>query len=379
MTQKIITREFVLVFLAQVALAFVFQLLIPTFPIYLSRLGSTEVEIGVLVGIFGLTSVALRPFVGKALAKTSEKTFMRGGALLHAFTAVGYLLAPPFWPVFMVRALQGIGFAFFHTASITLIAHMGSGSRRGQIISYFTVAMNIAGALAPPLGMFLINRFSFTMLFLVCGGLSLLSLLLASLLNRRQVEQPQDPSVEEGFFLSRKALPPSIISAFALFTWGALSAFFPLYAVGHGMANPGLFFTTVAVVLILGRALGGRILDLYSKEKIILPCIVTGFVSMFILAFSNNLPMFIIVAVIWGAGQAFLMPSLTVYALEHAGSSAGQVMGTFTAVSDMGIFLGPLTMGIVIQLTGYRTMFLCLALMNVVNLVYFHFFVRHKG
>ena len=73
------------------------------------------------------------------------------------------------------------------------------------------------------------------------------------------------------------------------------------------------------------------------------------------------------------------MPSLTVYALEQAGSSAGQVMGTFTAVSDMGIFLGPLTMGIVIQLTGYRTMFLCLALMNVVNLVYFHFFVRHKG
>jgi MFS family permease len=379
MTQKIISREFILVFFAQVALAFVFQLLIPTFPIYLSRLGSTDVEIGVLVGVFGFTSVALRPFVGKALAKTSEKTFMLGGALLHAFTAVGYLLAPPFWPVFMVRALQGIGFAFFHTASITLIAHMGSGSRRGQIITYFTVAMNIAGALAPPLGMFLINHFSFTVLFLVCGGLSLLSLLLAGRLNRRQVDQPQEPSVEEGFFLSRKALPPSIISGFALFTWGALSAFFPLYAIDHGMTNPGLFFTTVAVVLILGRALGGRILDLYSKEKIILPCIVTGFVSMFILAFSNSLPMFITVAVIWGAGQAFLMPSLTIYALEHSGCSAGQAMGTFMAVSDMGIFLGPLTMGIVVQSTGYRTMFLCLAIMNVINLVYFRFFARHKG
>ena len=71
------------------------------------------------------------------------------------------------------------------------------------------------------------------------------------------------------------------------------------------MTNPGLFFTTVAVVLILGRALGGRILDLYSKEKIILPCMVTGFVAMFILAFSNNLPMFIIVAVIWVASLSY--------------------------------------------------------------------------
>ena len=68
-----------MVFLAQVALGSVFQLLIPTLPIYLSRLGSTEVEIGVLVGIFGFTSVALRPFVGSALAKTSEKVFMTGG------------------------------------------------------------------------------------------------------------------------------------------------------------------------------------------------------------------------------------------------------------------------------------------------------------
>jgi len=54
-------------------------------------------------------------------------------------------------------------------------------------------------------------------------------------------------------------------------------------------------------------------------------------------------------------------------------------MGTFTAVADLGIFLGPLTMGIVIHFTSYPTMFLCLALIGVVNLGYFHFFVCTKG
>jgi hypothetical protein len=38
---------------------------------------------------------------------------------------------------------------------------------------------------------------------------------------------------------------------------------------------------------------------------------------------------------IWGIGIAFLMPSLMVYALEHAGSSPGPAMGPFTAISDL--------------------------------------------
>jgi hypothetical protein len=84
-TEKILTEEFVLTFFAQVAFISVLQLLIPTLPIYLSRLGSTEVEIGVFVGVFGVASVALRPFVGRALVSISEEKFMMVAALLSAF------------------------------------------------------------------------------------------------------------------------------------------------------------------------------------------------------------------------------------------------------------------------------------------------------
>jgi MFS family permease len=377
--RKVLTRDFILTFLAQVAFSFVFQLLIPTLPIYLSRWGSTEIEIGVLVGIFGFTSVASRPFVGKALIRVREKNFMIVGALIYAVTSIAYLFAPPFWPLLVVRIFQGIGFAFFHTASITLIANTSSGSHRGQTLSYFSLAMNMSAALAPPLGMFLINSFDFAHLFFVCSGLSLCSTALAHKLGGRQAALSPDSSVEDGLFLSRKALPPSIISCFSLFIWGALTAFFPLYAVRNGVANPGLFFTTMAIMLIVGRTLGGRILDVYNKERIILPSLAVCAISMVVLAFSKTLPMFIVVAVIWGAGQALLMPALMVYALDRAGSSSGPAMGTFTAVSDLGIFLGPLTMGIIVHFTSYPIMFLCLALIGIINLNYFYFFVRKRG
>ena len=54
-------------------------------------------------------------------------------------------------------------------------------------------------------------------------------------------------------------------------------------------------------------------------------------------------------------------------------------MGTFTAIGDLGIVLGPVIMGIVLRFTNYPMMFLCLALIGIINLNYFYFFVRKKG
>jgi predicted MFS family arabinose efflux permease len=117
-------------------------------------------------------------------------------------------------------------------------------------------------------------------------------------------------------------------------------------------------------------------LDLYSKEKVIPSLIVTYVVSMTILAFSSNLPMFMLVGVIFGIGNALLSPVVVAYALDRSGSSPGPVIGTYMAISDLGLGLGSVIMGMVVSISSYSIMFLCLALTGVVNLVYFYFFVR---
>lgn len=94
--RQILTRDFILCCFAQLALAFVFHSLIPTLPIYLSRLGSNETEIGVLIGTFAVSSLILRPFVGRALLRIPEKNFMIAGAFISVFASVAYLWMPPF-------------------------------------------------------------------------------------------------------------------------------------------------------------------------------------------------------------------------------------------------------------------------------------------
>jgi len=374
--QKILTRDFVLTFFAQFVSAGVFFILIPTIPIYLSNLGSSEGVIGVLVGVLSVASLVVRPFVGRALLKIPERTFMIAGSLLYIVSSISYLFAEPFWPFLIVRILQGIGFALFATASLTLVTRISPEVHRGQSIGYFFLAINVAYALAPSLGMFIINRVNFTVLFLVCTGLSLGSLYITLKLKKIQGGPLVDSPPQKQPFWSRAALPFSVMAFMGSIIWGAITAFFPLYAVKQGVTNPGFFFAAMAITLILGRVFGGRILDVCAKDKVIPPCLVAQIAAMTTLAFSTTYPMFILAAVILGAGNAFFYPILVAYAITLAGPSKGPAIGTYMALSDFGAGMGSVIMGIVIQLTDYRTMFLSLACASLVNLSYFYFFVR---
>ncbi len=377
-TQKILTRDFVLCFFAQFAFSSVFFTLIPTIPIYLSRLGSTEAGIGILVGALSVSSLILRPLIGRALLKIPERNFMIAGTLLYAFSSIAYLIAKPFWPFLIVRILQGIGLAFFATASFTLVSRISPEAHRGQSISYFYLAINVAFALAPSFGVALMNFFDFHVLFIICTILSLGSLCITLKLEKREVDPLEKHSLQDQPFLSRVALPSAIMAFMGSMIWGAVTAFFPLHALNHGMANPGLFFAAMAITLIFGRALGGRILDLYPREKVIFPCLIAQIIAMIMLAFSTTLPMFILVAVIWGIGNSFFYPTLVAYTLDLAGPLRGPAIGTYMALSDFGAGMGSVIMGFIVHFTNYPIMFLCLAFTAIINLLYFHFVVRKR-
>lgn len=377
-TEKILTRDFVLNFLTQFAFSFVSFILVPTIPVYLSRFEAKAGEIGFLIGILSVFSLIPRPFIGRALLRVPERKFMIAGAVLYILSSVAYLAAPPFWPFLIVRIAQGVGLAFFSTASVALIANSTSESRRGQIISYYFLSYNFSFALAPYFGMLLINQFSFTALFLVCTALSLCTLLITLKLRKTQGIPVESESIRNQPFLNRDVLPSAVMAFLLNVIWGSLGAFFPLYALRHDVSNPGIFFAFIAMTLIVGRSLGGRILDMYAREKVVIPCFILLIISVVVLTFSTTLLMFILVAIGFGVGWAFLYPSLVVYAVESSGSARGPAMGTFTALADLGAGIGPMFIGWILEWTNYPIMFFSLTLIGVINLLYFRYTIRTK-
>ena len=378
--KHIFTRDLSLGFLAYLAFLTAMSAMFPTFPIFLSRLGSSEREIGVLVGVSSVSSLVSRFLAGGALTRYSEKSVMVLGAVLFALTFLAFIVFRPFWPLFVVRLLQGAAIAGIDTAALALIIKTIPPAYRGQGIGYLMLAPPLSLAIVPSLSISLINRYSFTILFLSCTALSLCSLLLSSRLKGQETPDPRrDAGSHSAVFLESKILAPAMTSFLYSAVWGAVMAFFPLYAIQCGVQNPGHFFSAVAITMITGRALGGRIVDIYSKEKLLVIFILTGMMTMIMLSVSKTLPMFIVVGLLWGVGQAIFVPASMTYAFDYAGSSGGAAVGTFRGFSDFGYAVGPAVMGIIIPITGYRIMFLCLALICFMNFCYFQFYVRKRG
>ncbi len=377
-TDTPVSRDYILCFIVQFTFTAVFSILIPTIPVYLSRFEAKEAEIGFLIGIFSISSLALRPIVGRALLKIPERTFMLGGSLLYVLSSVAYLLAPPFWPLLLVRLIHGIGLALFSTAIFTLVARIIPENHRGRLISYFYLSNNLSFAVGPYFGMLIINNLNFVVLFLVCAALSLVSLFLTLKLSKEKAGPIENRALKVQTIVTREVLSPSVIAFMLNVIWTALSAFFPLYALKHGVTNPGIFFIFLALTLIFGRVLGARILDTYDRRKMIFPCLITIIVALTLLIFSTTLPLFIAVAVILGSGWALLYPSLMIFAIESAGPAQGPAMGTFTAIADLGAGIGPMIMGIVLQWTSYPVMYLSLSLIGVINFLYFYYAIWKK-
>ena len=376
--QKTLSRDFVLSFFAQLCFSAVFCILIPTIPIYLSKFQAKESEIGILVGIFSVSSLIIRPIVGRALLTIPERLFMVWGTLIYVASSFAYIFASPFWPLFWLRIFHGVGMALFSTASFTFIANITPPAQRGQSISYFSLSMNLSWALGPFLGMLLINHFSFRVMFLVCAGLSLASLWMAMKLSKRTIPMKNQSPTSDSY-LCRAALPSSFVAFLLSVIWGTLAAFFPLYALMHGVSNPGIFFIFLAGTTFLGRAFFAKTADKYGRKQIILPCLAIVIISIAIIPLSKTLPMFVLSAMLLGTGWALLYPSLLAYAVDRAGSAQGPAMGTFTAFSDVGGGLGPMIMGIILEWTNYSVMFFCLVLTAVMNLIFFYYIIWKKG
>ena len=65
--EKIWTRDFLLICLANFFVFLGFQMTLPTIPLFVESLGGNERLIGLVVGIFTFSALIVRPFAGKAL------------------------------------------------------------------------------------------------------------------------------------------------------------------------------------------------------------------------------------------------------------------------------------------------------------------------
>ena len=366
--EAIISRDFVLVWLSSLTFFGSFYLLLPTLPIYVLRIGGNESEIGLIIGVFTIAAVGSRPFIGREVDARGKKLFLVAGAVIFTISSGLYNLTNTVPLLLLLRIFHGAGIALFLTASSALIADLAPMERRGEAMGYFGTSSNVAMALGPALGIALLQRSDFPTLFLVSAAVALTAVGLTGLISPAEGTAGRTKAVPSAL-ISRRAVYPSALGFCLSFTYGAVVSFLPLYATRQGVSNPGLFFTIYALALIGVRLVAGRISDRYGRAAVLAPGFVCVAVAMAVLIGARSLEVLGVAAVLYGVGFGSVQPaSLALIADRVEPGQRGAAMATFGGAFDLGIGLGSILLGVLLQMAGFEALFLAAAASALIGL-----------
>ena len=76
------TRKFIAIMMANGFFFVSFHSLLPTLPLYVASLGATGTEIGIIAGIFSLSSIGIRFFTEDVVHRLGKKNCLYAGILL---------------------------------------------------------------------------------------------------------------------------------------------------------------------------------------------------------------------------------------------------------------------------------------------------------
>ena len=370
----------------------VFQLL-PTAPYRVLEIGGSTAVAGLFHGFLTFASAASAPFVGPITDRIGHRRVLIGVSLILAVFTLSYAFISSYQLMLAVVIAHGLIWSGLLTASGAYMTGTIPPSRRGEGLGYWGLASVLAMGAAPALG-FLVYRHGWTAL---CVELCLLNLLMAviawALPDDRPASEAEDtategtaPTVADRVTslvrtgVAWRVVVLSIGTALVSFSYGGLTSFSALFADDLGLSPRSLFLTVMAVSTAIGRLTLGRTLDVIGPRRVFLWCLLLPPVGLALLALTHGEAMFVLSALVFGAGFGLMLPSYNTYVLTHVSANRrGAAFGAMLAAFDTGIGAGASIMGWVIHHHGFRASFVFAAVLASLAWPYFVFAERRLG
>src|SRR3989304_6758945 len=90
-------------------------------PLYVHGLGGTEVEIGVVMGLYNAVGIVCQPLVGPWIDALGRRPFMLVGVGLVGASALLAAAAPLIPVLALARGMQGPGLSAFFVSNYSLV------------------------------------------------------------------------------------------------------------------------------------------------------------------------------------------------------------------------------------------------------------------
>jgi MFS family permease len=360
------TRNFINTSVSSFFLFTTFYLLLVTLPIHaIQTLHSKEYQAGLVVTVFILAAVIIRPLAGKWIQRFGKKLVLMSSLIIFTGATFLYFIPDSLTGLLLLRFLHGLGFGMATTVCGTIIADIVPDSRRGEGMGYYTMSMNLAMVIGPFVGLTILGIWGITVTFFISICCALISLIFGLFITIPDIQMNTQPIVVQGTnrfssFYESSALRISLVGAFFALIYSAILSFVSVYAKEIGLQDvSSYFFVVYAVVLLLSRPFTGKWFDSYGANVIVYPAITSFAAGMFLLGIANSPILFLLSAALIGLGWGTLFPIFQTIAIQKAlPSNRGLATATFLSVFDLGIGVGSVVVGIIGTKLGFGSFYL---------------------
>lgn len=351
----LLSRDMVLVCLAQAAAYGSSAFLAPLLPLYLVSRGHTEAFVGVVLASFNVASFFSRPVWGALSDRGLLRPSLSGAGLLVGTAYVGYLV-PSAAFLFLVRAVQGIGWGGVNVVGSAWAALLAPTHRRAEALGWYTLAQRTGTAAGPVTALWVMSQLGFEPAFLLGAGVAYL--VAAAAFFTRPAAQPRLAGARSGFpgaLVERGAVLAAALITLMSCSGPAMNAYMPLYFRNLGLAHIEVYYIAYGVTGIVCRPIIGLFADRIGRMQAIGLGFALQVVGVALLAASGDLLGIIGGMAIHTCGYAISEPSL--YALGIDSSPAhrrGAAMATVTMAFQLGGGIGFTAGGALFEFVGYR-------------------------
>ncbi len=336
-----------------------------TVPLYAHDLGATRFEVGALFSVSTLAAALLSLPSGILVDRFGARALLGTSFVIAAGSQLATAFTPNVAPLFIWQVIGGLAAGAQQAALYSAVTESTSGNRLGRAMGWLTFSMQTGFFLGPSIAGIALRWIDIRTDIAVTSALLLFAVPAAFAASGTRQHSGRGLNLRaplRALFANRSFLPVTIGLVAAALVWGTIGAFLPVFGregLGLPSAQVGYLLALQAVVNGLSRLPGGRLVDRARQRW---PIVFVG-----VLAWSaacvvlGHLTGFVGPAIVLAAGTPFIATAFVamgvVFGDLSASSTRGVAMGAYGTILFLGLSVGPLAFGPVVQNYGYAAGF----------------------
>lgn len=340
-------------------------IIVPILPIYAETLGASGLWIGAIFSGFSLARAISMPLIGRFSDQVGRKRFIAFGLLVYICSSLGYIYANSPHVLLLIRIVQGFSSAMIIPIAMAFIGDISPPQKEGSYMGYFTFPLFFGFGSGPLLGGIIKDLISMEANFLIMGGLCLFAffMVLAYLPRASSIEKkaPVADIPFKAVFQSKNIMSICFYRFSYAFCRGSIMTFLPLYAHDTLQLNGtqiGLVISSSMLLTALLQLPFGKLADKLNRKLLVIIGSILYFSIVPFIPHVLSFTQILIFNIILGFCGSISLPAASAMILKEGKLyGMGSTMAIFNSAMSIGLAIGPLTSGVILDLWGLSGVF----------------------